>query len=983
MKRLTGVLFFILAILCIFGADAFAADVLPGDVNGDGAVNSIDASYLLRHSILPDTYPLNQSADMDGNGAVNSMDASYLLRHSVLPEAYPLKNGLDSCSHEVIFDLAKEPSCAENGLTEGRHCRKCGMILTAQEVIPALGHDYEDGKCTVCGANLPVSEGLLFTLSEDGARYTVSGMGDCKDKDIRIPAEFAGLPVEAIAPNAFEGNTALRSLVLPSSIVRIGERAFAGCSALSEINMSYALKYIGAEAFRDCISLTHIEIPEGITDIEANTFSGCQNLASAFFSEKLLMIDAGAFRDCTALTQITYSGYEGQWRLLGKDIGWDENTGEYTLVYQKTPRPATNLLFSLSADGSYYTVLGLGNCTEAEFIIPAVYNGLPVLEIGLRAFYDCDTVIGITLENGLRKIGAQAFENCARLLYADIAESVSELGERAFADCAMLERVSLPNGLTALADGSFYGCYRLEYAPLPSSLVSLGSHAFDGTAVSEVLFPNTLLSIGGHAFANSIVSEALLPEGLLYIGDHAFASCNELKTVRIPDSVRSIGKGVFQNVNGFSLIYGGSEYAFRRIEKSEEWNLDAVYTLTYEKYDENINGIRDPVSYQSDYAYRYLGTLDKGSSLQALYREMDGAAYTFHTTNADAQYLHVPNVVSVFDYTSMGLTSADADVVWAAYRLDHPLYYWIARFAVHMNGSIYFVAAEDYQSGAVRSAYNEKIYDKIALWTGMAEGETSAYQIALAYHDLIVSEIDYAYENDGTTPEDASWAQNIIGVLCGMKKGICESYAKTFQLLLNYSGIENVYVNGEAGGGHSWNLVRFDDGNWYWCDLTWDDTPSFALGISHRYFGVNSTQNLNFLAQDGDRFIDNDGDGVLDHLAFTDEHIPSFGGYDINFMYPLPDISQTQYQGNLREIFGVNGMQYAVSGFRTVQFVYTEKTGDIEIPETVRYQGITYRVNAVGGIREDGIYTKTEVAPFANSVSVPKTVVYIWDGALD
>ena len=47
---------------------------------------------------------------------------------------------------------AKEATCTEPGLKEGKVCEECGEVLVAQEEIPALGHDYKDGVCTRCGA---------------------------------------------------------------------------------------------------------------------------------------------------------------------------------------------------------------------------------------------------------------------------------------------------------------------------------------------------------------------------------------------------------------------------------------------------------------------------------------------------------------------------------------------------------------------------------------------------------------------------------------------------------------------------------------------------------------------------------------------------------------------------------------------------------------------------------------------------------------
>lgn len=50
---------------------------------------------------------------------------------------------------------AKEATCTEPGLTEGKECAECGEVLVAQEEIPALGHDFKDGVCIRCGAKDP------------------------------------------------------------------------------------------------------------------------------------------------------------------------------------------------------------------------------------------------------------------------------------------------------------------------------------------------------------------------------------------------------------------------------------------------------------------------------------------------------------------------------------------------------------------------------------------------------------------------------------------------------------------------------------------------------------------------------------------------------------------------------------------------------------------------------------------------------------
>ena len=62
-----------------------------------------------------------------------------------------------SCRHEEVILEAVPATCEQTGLTEGTQCSKCGEVLTAQEVVPALGHTYVldaqiDPTCTELGA---------------------------------------------------------------------------------------------------------------------------------------------------------------------------------------------------------------------------------------------------------------------------------------------------------------------------------------------------------------------------------------------------------------------------------------------------------------------------------------------------------------------------------------------------------------------------------------------------------------------------------------------------------------------------------------------------------------------------------------------------------------------------------------------------------------------------------------------------------------
>ena len=60
------------------------------------------------------------------------------------------------CKHSnVVTDAAVDATCTKTGLTEGKHCADCGMVIAAQKETPKLGHSFRNGECTECGAKDP------------------------------------------------------------------------------------------------------------------------------------------------------------------------------------------------------------------------------------------------------------------------------------------------------------------------------------------------------------------------------------------------------------------------------------------------------------------------------------------------------------------------------------------------------------------------------------------------------------------------------------------------------------------------------------------------------------------------------------------------------------------------------------------------------------------------------------------------------------
>lgn len=65
---------------------------IPGDIDGSGSVDIVDALSLFQHSLLPGFYPLDYvgNVDFQRDGTLDIHDVLYLFRHSMLPGMYPL-----------------------------------------------------------------------------------------------------------------------------------------------------------------------------------------------------------------------------------------------------------------------------------------------------------------------------------------------------------------------------------------------------------------------------------------------------------------------------------------------------------------------------------------------------------------------------------------------------------------------------------------------------------------------------------------------------------------------------------------------------------------------------------------------------------------------------------------------------------------------------------------------------------------------------
>lgn len=233
--------------------------------------------------------------------------------------------------------------------------------------------------------------------------------------------------------------------------------------------------------------------------------------------------------------------------------------------------------FSYAVNDGTVTITGFSG-PAGDGIIPGTINGLPVTSIGTRAFYQCGTLLNVTIPNTVTNIGDSAFEGCVNLTGVTIFSVISRIGDRAFYGCTRLvdialpstvisigvdafhgctslTHLSIPSGLTNIADGSFAYCANLADIAIPSSVTSIGADAFEGcSSLTNATIPNSVTNIGGGAFAGTDLASVAIPNNLTSLGDAAFANCYRLPSITIPGSVTSIGNSTFSFCGSLSTV---------------------------------------------------------------------------------------------------------------------------------------------------------------------------------------------------------------------------------------------------------------------------------------------------------------------------------------------------------------------------------------------------------------------------------------------
>lgn len=369
---------------------------------------------------------------------------------------------------------------------------------------------------------------------------------------VAIPAEIDGLPIRALGSDLFKESEIVEEIICPDSVESIGSCAFRLLPNLRKVVFPAEVATFSASWLQHCESIEEIVLPGLLDEIDAAVFDN-PSLRRLHVGRSVYGVKPGACEK-TQLEELVVDE--------GNPFVYCDGDALYSS--DKTT------LIALARPVSAYRVAS-GCVTIAK----KACMGVKALE-------------QVELPDSLQVIGEFAFAHTS-LREVDVPASVTEISAKAFFHCADLQTIHLHEGLRSIGDSAFAES-GLTGISIPASIQSIGSsitvntdivHSGEGVTFeispdSKLLFfdgqgglyrreddgihfiqlidrQETSYEVFGgtrfideYAFAfHTRIEDVVLPEGVREIRRNAFRVCERLRSVRIPETLESIGSEAF------------------------------------------------------------------------------------------------------------------------------------------------------------------------------------------------------------------------------------------------------------------------------------------------------------------------------------------------------------------------------------------------------------------------------------------------------
>ena len=364
-----------------------------------------------------------------------------------------------------------------------------------------------------------------------------------------------------VLPNNFAYNSRLASVVLPTSLKTIGERAFMNAN-IKDWTIPENVETIGTGALdnnypntlvwnaRRCwdlgqnyswespfYTIQELTIGDGVEVLPYYFVCGA-SISSLSIPESVKHICTAAFQNCSNLTDV----------VVPDSV---ESIGNYAFYCQDKDLSSITI-------GKSVTDIGSNAINHVKTVI---WNARNCRTMGI---YYNDYYVDENFSWEKVKFGNEVeripnyFAYRTSIKTVEIPPSVKEIGDGAFFNCAALKDLSIPGSVTTIGNSSFSNCIGLTSVYVPTTVKRMGA-AFSGcSGLTDATVGASF--IGRNAFSGCGKLNNLTLLNLVdTIEAFAFSDCRQLTSLYIPCTVTSIKSESFKNCsNLMSIVVDGA-----------------------------------------------------------------------------------------------------------------------------------------------------------------------------------------------------------------------------------------------------------------------------------------------------------------------------------------------------------------------------------------------------------------------------------------
>ncbi len=406
--------------------------------------------------------------------------------------------------------------------------------------------------------------------------------GKFNEETLTVPATIDGKVVTEIDEFAFTNlrdNEKVKIIIIPATVEIIKHGAFYGCVNIENIEFldGSNLEVIQDSAFRNCSLLENIVLPDTLVSLGEKSFYGCSSLNSITIGENVSNIGSASFAYCdidfiNLSEENVYYGY-------CDDAIYKSTIEGNVLVYSCTKSVSYKIPNCISSIGEFAFY---GN----NHIFKINLNN--VEDISDYAFYECDDFGSIEYPKTLVNIHENSFYECDNIENVYYKGTLEEWCALEFNN-AIVNPMYYAEHLYAKDNNNVN--YQVIELEIPSSVTSIGDYQFYGLDDLEtVIIPSNVTNVGNNSFAECVnlsvveLKKETIP--LVNVISNAFDGCILLEQIKVPSS-KIIQYKNFANLSDYRDIINPSEdldimYVNCYSDISEDEELQSRKSIVYE-----------------------------------------------------------------------------------------------------------------------------------------------------------------------------------------------------------------------------------------------------------------------------------------------------------------------------------------------------------------------------------------------------------------